>query len=210
MIIKWFNCRNTPLWMNHILVACSVQCALFDSELFSLWCSCTGWPLGQQKSGQGNICHICHHTSGTSEARHVHTCWESSSTAGLENRTQLTASNYKSSSGLPAAKVALGIWGWYANILIHPQLDSHYVASGGSRNTPVLQMLLDYLMALIEDYKNEIIFLLDLTANCSQMCLLVIIFRWDFLDGLKRFKSNKSMIQIGNLNTNTGWKKGLL
>lgn len=72
--------------------------------------------------------------------------------------------------------------------------------------TLMLQMLLDYLMVLIEDYKNEIIFLLDLTANCSQMCLLVIIFKWDFLDGLKRFKSNKSMIQIGNLNTR-GWKK---
>lgn len=93
MIIKWFNCRNTPLWIDHILVACCVQCALFDSEPFSLWCSCTGWPLGQQKSAQGNICHICHHTSGTSEARHVHTCWKSSSTAGLENRTQLTSSN---------------------------------------------------------------------------------------------------------------------
>lgn len=40
-----------------------------------------------------------------------------------------------------------------------------------------MRMLLDYLMALIEDYKNEIIFLLDLTANCLQMCLLLIILR---------------------------------
>lgn len=61
-------------------------------------------------------------------------------------------------------------------------------------------MLLDYLTALTEDYKKEIIFLLDLTANCSQMCLHLIILGWEFLDELKLFKSNKSMIQIGNLN----------
>lgn len=147
-----------------------------------------------------------------SEARHVHTCWKSSSsTAGSENWTQPTASNEKSSSVFPATKVCFRhlavickTFRFIPNFILIMRL---LVAAETLQCWWLIPwMLLDYLMALIEDCKEEIIFLLDVTANCSQMCLLLIILRWEFVDVLKQFKSNKSMIQIGHLNIR-GWKK---